>query len=279
MGLASPAHVMGILNVTPDSFSDGGDYLTVDQAVARASEMIEEGAAIIDVGGASSRPKGKTYGEGAPLVPPEEEAERVVPVISALSAQHPNVWISIDTFSSTVAAQSVAAGAHMINDITGLRAEPELADLAASENIPIVVMHSLGKPGMMPHGGDYRDVVDEVKRSLAESIAVAESRGVDQIIVDPGFGFGKSVQDNLRLIASLDVLLELQRPVMVGISRKSTVGAILGSPEATIQTNERLYGSLGATAVAILRGASIIRTHDVQPTTQMLKLMSATLSA
>lgn len=279
MGLASPAHVMGILNVTPDSFSDGGDYLTVDQAVARASEMIEEGAAIIDVGGASSRPKGKTYGEGAPLVPPEEEAERVVPVISALSAQHPNVWISIDTFSSTVAAQSVAAGAHMINDITGLRAEPELADLAASESIPIVVMHSLGRPGMMPHGGDYRDVVDEVKRSLAESIAVAESRGVDQIIVDPGFGFGKSVQDNLRLIASLDVLLELQRPVMVGISRKSTVGAILGSPEATIQTSERLYGSLGATAVAILRGASIIRTHDVQPTTQMLKLMSATLSA
>lgn len=279
MGLASPAHVMGILNVTPDSFSDGGNYLTVDQAVARASEMIEEGAAIIDVGGASSRPKGKTYGEGAPLVPPEEEAGRVVPVISALSAQHPNVWISIDTSSSTVAAQSVAAGAHMINDITGLRAEPELADLAASENIPIVVMHSLGRPGMMPHGGDYRDVVDEVKRSLAESIAVAESRGVDQIIVDPGFGFGKSVQDNLRLIASLDVLLELQRPVMVGISRKSTVGAILGSPEATIQTSERLYGSLGATAVAILRGASIIRTHDVQPTTQMLKLMSATLSA
>ncbi len=270
---------MGILNVTPDSFSDGGDFLTVDRAVERAREMISEGAAIIDVGGVSSRPKGKIYGQGAPVVSTEEEAIRVVPVISELSAQHPNVWISVDTYSKDVAAKGIAAGAHMINDITGLRADPRLADLAAAEKIPIILMHSLGQPGRMPHSGDYGDVVAEVRSSLEESISIAEVRGVEQLVIDPGFGFGKSVQDNLRLIAALDVLLELERPVMVGISRKSTVGDVLGNPEEAASIDERLYGSLGVTAVAFFRGASIIRTHDVQPTVEMLKLMSATLKA
>ncbi|GMQ81954.1 MAG: dihydropteroate synthase [Rhodothermia bacterium] len=270
---------MGVLNVTPDSFSDGGDFLTVDRAVERAREMILEGAAIIDVGGASSRPKGKTYGEGAAVVSSEEEAMRVVPVISAVSAQHPDVWISVDTFSKDVAAKAIAAGAHMINDITGLRSDPRLADLAAAEKIPIILMHSLGEPGLMPHGGDYGDVVAEVRRSLEESISVAEARGAEQLIIDPGFGFGKSVDDNLRLMSTLNELTDLGFPVMVGVSRKSSIGAVLGGSNEPASIKNRLFGSLGVTAVAFLRGASIIRTHDVGPTIDMLRAMTATLNA
>lgn len=270
---------MGILNVTPDSFSDGGDFLDPSRAAMRAEEMIDEGAVIIDVGGASTRPRGSVYGEGASVVSEEQEIGRIVPVIETIARQFPNIWISVDTFSPDVAQKALEAGANIINDITGLRGNPTLADIAAGSSAPMILMHSVGLPGEMPHTNEYEDVVVEVKRSLSESISVAEARGVTQIIVDPGFGFGKTVQDNLRLINSLDLLCELGRPVMVGISRKSTIGAMLAYRDEPVAIEERLSGTLGATAVAVLRGASIIRTHDVRETADMLKLMSATLEA
>lgn len=278
-GLARPAHVMGILNVTPDSFSDGGDFINIDRAVARASEMISEGAAIIDVGGASSRPKGKDYGDGASVVALSDEIDRVVSVIRAISRSHPDIWISIDTFRTQVAIEALKAGAHIINDITGLRVDPALANLAAAEDAPLVLMHSVGQPGSMPHAAEYEDVVLDVRTSLLESISIAGDRGAKQLILDPGFGFGKSVDDNLRLISTINELAELRFPVMVGVSRKSSIGAILGSSDEPVSIKNRIFGSLGVTAVAFLRGARIIRTHDVGPTVEMLRAMTATLNA
>ncbi|MCZ6705939.1 MAG: dihydropteroate synthase [Bacteroidetes bacterium] len=277
--MARPAHVMGILNVTPDSFSDGGDFINIDRAVARASEMISEGAAIIDVGGASSRPKGKDYGDGASVVALSDEINRVVPVIRAISRRHPDIWISIDTFRTQVAIEALKAGAHIINDITGLRVDPALANLAAAEDAPLVLMHSVGQPGSMPHAAEYEDVVLDVRTSLLESISIAGDRGAKQLILDPGFGFGKSVDDNLRLISTINELAELGFPVMVGVSRKSSIGAILGSSDEPVSIENRIFGSLGVTAVAFLRGARIIRTHDVGPTVEMLRAMTATLNA
>ncbi len=276
---SGPPHIMGILNVTPDSFSDGGDFLDPSRAAKRAEEMINEGAVIIDVGGASTRPRGSVYGEGAAVLSAEQEIGRVVPVIESIARQFPNIWISVDTYSPDVARKALQAGAHIINDITGLRGNPTLADVAAGSGAPMILMHSVGQPGEMPHTHEYDDVVCEVKRSLSESISIAEAHGVTQIVVDPGFGFGKTERDNLRLINGLDSVRELDRPVMVGISRKNTIGAVLAHGDEPVAVEERLYGSLGATAVAVLRGASIIRTHDVRETTDMLKLMSATLEA
>ncbi len=273
-----PPHVMGILNLTPDSFYDGGVFNSIELAVSRADEMVSEGAAIIDVGGASSRPKGSVYGEGAAIVSPDDEIERVVPVISAISKNFPSVWISIDTYLPIVAREAIQAGAHLINDITGLRLHPELASVASESGVPMILMHSIGRPGEMPHAVDHDDVVDVVHRSLAESIQTAEVQDVQQIVIDPGFGFGKTVQDNLRLIGELHRFQSLNRPVLVGISRKSSIGSVLSKNTTPVPVQERLFGSLGATAVAAIQGAAIVRTHDVRPTVEMLNLLSATFS-
>jgi dihydropteroate synthase len=273
------AHTMGILNVTPDSFSDGGQFLDADDAVARAQEMVDEGAAIIDVGGESTRPAGSVYGEGAAQVAREEELDRVIPVIEGIVERVPEVLISIDTYKPEVAQAALEAGAHIVNDITGLRHHPETADVAAEYGAPLVVMHSLGRPGAMPHTHDYDDVTGDVKESLESSLSIAEAAGVPHIVTDPGFGFGKTVEENLRLINRVDALLALDRPVLVGISRKSTIGAVLGTPDAPAPLGERLFGSLGATAVAVLRGATIVRTHDVRPTVEMLRALGATVQA
>ena len=272
------AHVMGILNVTPDSFSDGGQFLDADDAIARAGEMLDEGAAIIDVGGESTRPAGSVYGEGASAVAIEEELDRVLPVIHGIRDRFPEALISIDTYKPDVARAALEAGAHIINDITGLRHYPETADVAAEMGAPLVVMHSLGRPGAMPHTHDYDDVTTDVKDTLTDAVSIANDAGVRHIVTDPGFGFGKTAEENLRLINTVDALLDLGYPVLVGISRKSTIGAVLGREDDPAPTGERLYGSLGATAVAILRGATIVRTHDVQPTVEMLTVMGATLS-
>ena len=271
------AHVMGILTVTPDSFSDGGQYVDADDAVARAAEMVEEGAAIIDVGGESTRPAGSVYGEGAAKVAVDEELDRVIPVIEGIADCLPDALISIDTYKPEVARAALEAGAHIVNDITGLRHYPETADVAAEYDAPLVVMHSLGWPGAMPHTHDYDDVTGEVKDSLTEALSIAEAAGVPHIITDPGFGFGKTTAENLRLINRVDELLALERPVLVGISRKSTIGAVLGTTDEPAPLGERLYGSLGATAVAVMRGATLVRTHDVRPTVEMLRAMGATL--
>ncbi|MEB3231652.1 MAG: dihydropteroate synthase [Leptolyngbyaceae bacterium] len=270
------AHVMGILNVTPDSFSDGGKYERLDAALAQTEQMIAAGAAIIDVGGESSRPKGTTYGKGADPVALDEELRRVVPVIEAIAHHHPHTLISIDTYKPAVAKAALEAGAHIINDITGLRIYPETAQIAADFNAPLVLMHSLGRPGAMPHEHHYEDVVQAVVASLQTSIQVAQAAGVQQIITDPGFGFGKSVLENLQLVAHVKQFVTLGYPVLVGISRKSTIGAILSNDDQPVEIGDRLYGTLGATATAVLQGATIVRTHDVKPTVDFLQGLGST---
>jgi dihydropteroate synthase len=267
---------MGILNVTPDSFSDGGQFLALDDALRRTETILDEGAALIDVGGESSRPRGSVYGEGAEAVAAEAEKRRVLPVIEGIAKRFPEALISVDTYKPAVARAALEAGAHMINDITGLRYYPEMATVCAEAGAPLIVMHSLGRPGAMPHEHAYDDVIKDVQASLKRSVQVADEAGVRHIVVDPGFGFGKTVTENLRLLAETGVFLELGRPVLVGISRKSTIGAVLGRPDAPAPIGERLYGTLGATAVAVLRGATLVRTHDVRPAVELLRVLGAT---
>jgi dihydropteroate synthase len=189
----------------------------------------------------------------------------------------PEAVVSVDTYKPEVARAALAAGAHIINDVTGLRHHPEMAQAAADANAPLMLMHSVGEPGHLTEPRDYDDVTAEVRDGLARAVETAQDAGVQQVVVDPGFGFGKSHADNLRLINEVDELLRLNRPVLVGVSRKSTIGATLGTPDAPAPTDERLFGSLGATAVAVLRGASLVRTHDVAPTVEMLSVLGATL--
>ena len=263
---------MGILNVTPDSFSDGGQFTDVEDAVARARAMAEDGATIIDIGGESTRP-------GAAPVPEAEERRRVLPVIDALADAVPNALLSIDTYKPGVAEAALDAGAHIVNDVTGLRHHPETAEVAAAHGAPLILMHSVNAPGALTDAPDYDDLMDAVITSLRQSVEIADEAGVEHIVVDPGFGFGKSVQENLRLVNRIDRLLALERPVLVGVSRKSTIGALLGPEGAPAPTDERLFGSLGATAAAVVRGATIVRTHDVAPTVEMLRVLGATLQA
>jgi dihydropteroate synthase len=274
-GLSSGALVMGILNVTPDSFSDGGKYLSPDAALLRAEEMVEQGVDIIDVGGESSRPTGKTYGEGARPITPHEEMRRVAPVIKGIVTRFPSVLVSVDTYKPDVAKAAMEAGAHMINDITGLRYSSDIARVAADAGAALILMHSVGTPGALPHDTEHKDVIDTVTRSLTESLARAKEAGATEIILDPGFGFGKSVVDNLRLIRNLDQLSSLHRPLLLGISRKSTIATVLGGQDNPPPPEERLFGTLGATVVAVMRGASIIRTHDIRQTVETLKVVAA----
>ena len=267
---AAGAHVMGVLNVTPDSFSDGGQYVTVEKALSRAAEMLSEGASIIDVGGESTRP-------GAEPVSKEDERDRVVPVIDALTDRFPEAVVSVDTYKPDVARAALAAGADIVNDVTGLRHDPEMAAAAADWKAPLMLMHSVGEPGDLTRPREYDDVTAQVRDALARTVETAEQAGVEQIIIDPGFGFGKSDAENFRLLNEIDELLTLNCPVLVGVSRKSTIGSTLGTPDNPAPVDERLFGSLGATAAAVARGATIVRTHDIAPTVEMLKVLGATL--
>ena len=273
-GTAAPhgAHVMGVLNATPDSFSDGGQFLAVEDAVSRAAEMLSNGASIIDIGGESTRP-------GADPVTAEVEKDRVLPVIEAIVDRFPDAVLSVDTYKPAVAEAALDAGAHIVNDVTGLRHHPEMADVAAEAGAPLIIMHSAGEPGDLTSPRDYADVTAEVRDALARSIETAEEAGVDSIVIDPGFGFGKSHTENLRLINEIDELLTLDRPLLMGVSRKSTIGATLGTDEDPAPTEDRLFGSLGATAVGVMRGATLVRTHDVAATVDMLTVLGATLSS
>jgi dihydropteroate synthase len=273
------AHVMGILNVTPDSFSDGGRFLSRQAALDHASAMADEGAAILDIGGESTRPRGRAYGGGAAPVGLDEEMERVVPVVAALARDLPGVFLSVDTYKPEVAREALRAGAHLVNDVTGLRLGTETAAVAAAAGAPLVVMHAVGRPGEMPHEQASADILAEVTASLGASVRAAEAAGVRHVVVDPGFGFGKAPRDNLRLVAGVERLLALGRPVLVGVSRKRTVGEVLGSTGAPAPVGERLYGSLGLAALAVLRGASLVRTHDVRPTVEMLRALRAAEAA
>ena len=269
---APGAHLMGVLNATPDSFSDGGQFLAVEDAVSRAAEMLSEGASIIDIGGESTRP-------GADPVSADVETDRVLPVVEALTDRFPEALLSVDTYKPAVAEAALAAGAHIVNDVTGLRHHPEMAEVAAAAGAPLVIMHSAGEPGALTAPREYADVTAEVRDTLARAIDTADTAGVDSIVVDPGFGFGKSNAENLRLINELDELLTLDRPVLMGVSRKSTIGATLGTPDAPAPVEDRLFGSLGATAVGVLRGATLVRTHDVAATRELLTVLAATVRA
>ncbi|NNF04598.1 MAG: dihydropteroate synthase [Rhodothermales bacterium] len=272
------AHVMGILNVTPDSFSDGGQYMDPDAALGRAREMAGEGARLIDIGGASSRPAGSVYGEGARLVPADEEWKRIGPVIERVAGELPDIWISVDTFRADVARRALEAGAHLINDITALRFDGDIAHVAAEFGVPMCLMHSVGLPGDMPHALPMAGVVDRVRTELESAAGRAQAAGVEQVVLDPGFGFGKTVDDNLRLIGRVDILTALDRPILIGVSRKSTIGVAMAEPGADPRPPDaRIAGSLAATAVGVLRGASIVRTHDVRHTVDFLRVLHRTV--
>lgn len=244
--------IMGILNVTPDSFSDGGHFFSLDAAVERALEMEREGADIIDIGGESTRPN-------APAVGAAQELDRVIPVIEALTRRI-QVPISIDTYKAEVARAACAAGAEIVNDVTGLMFDPDMARVTAEADAGVVVMHTRGMPDTMQADTGYEDLVSEVKRYLVQSVALAREAGIadSRIAVDPGLGFGKSVEGNLELIRRLAEFRELGFPVLVGPSRKSFVGAVTGRGGG-----ERIFGTAAAVAMSIAHGASIIRVHDV----------------
>lgn len=275
------AHVVGVLNVTPDSFSDGGRFLDPGAALAHAETLLAEGAAVIEVGGESTRPRGAAYGAGAAPVPAAEELRRVLPVVEALVTRLPEALVAVDTYKAEVAEAALEAGAHLVNDVTGLRDGDALARVAARHGAALVVMHARGRPGAMPHEVESPgDVLEEVVASLRASVAAAARAGVRSVVVDPGFGFGKTPRENLRLVAGTDRLrAALGRPVMVGVSRKATLGVVLGTPEAPAPVHERLFGGLGAAALAVVRGASLVRTHDVRPTVELLRVLTAALEA
>ena len=256
--------VMGIVNVTPDSFSDGGAHDTADAAVAHALRLVEEGADALDIGGESTRP-------GAAEVEVEEELRRVVPVIERLAAQVA-VPISIDTSKPEVMRAAVQAGAGMINDVCGLRREGAL-DAAAALGVPVVLMHMQGEPRSMQAAPQYDDVVGEVHRFLAERIFAAEMAGIpkQRIVVDPGFGFGKDTAHNLQLLAQFERFAELGVPVLAGLSRKRSIGELTGRDVPA----DRVAGSVAAHLIAAQRGAAIVRVHDVAATVDALKVWNA----
>ena len=256
--------VMGIVNVTPDSFSDGGAHFCVEAAIAHGLRLAEEGADILDIGGESTRP-------GAEGVPLEEELRRTIPVIEAL-AKATTLAISTDTSKPEVMRAAVAAGAGMINDVYALRRDGAL-DAAASLGVPVVLMHMQGEPRSMQAAPHYDDVVGEVHRFLAERIFAAEMAGIAKknIVVDPGFGFGKTVAHNLQLLAQLQRFTELGVPVLAGLSRKQTIGELTGR----VQASARIHGSVAAHLIAAQRGAMLLRVHDVAATVDALKVWNA----
>ena len=263
----SVPRVMGVLNVTPDSLSDGGRFARLPLALERAREMVAEGAAIIDVGGESTRP-------GALPVGVEEELRRVLPVVEALAAELP-VPISVDTGTPKVIREAVAVGAGLVNDVRALRV-PGALEAAAAAGVPVCRMHMQGEPGTMQASPRYDDVVGEVVRFLEERVAACEAQGIprSRILLDPGFGFGKTLEHNLRLLHRLDRVAAVGLPVLVGMSRKSMFGALLDAP-----VHRRLYGGLAAAVVAVMRGARVVRTHDVRATVEALAVVSAVMDA
>ena len=258
--------VMGVVNVTPDSFFDGGVNFRAEDAVASALRMLDEGAAIVDVGGESTRPGS----EGVTL---DEELRRVLPVLEALTGKP----VSIDTSKAEIARRALLLGAELVNDVTALRGDPELAGAVAEAGAYLCLMHMRGEPRTMQADPQYDDVVSEVKAFLEERLAFAGSRGVREELVclDPGIGFGKTLEHNLELVRRLDELAAVGRPVLVGFSRKSTLGKLLGDPDARVGTTA---ASVGMAVAAFERGATILRVHDVREHVEALRVASAVLA-
>jgi dihydropteroate synthase len=265
----APFTLMGVVNVTPDSFSDGGLYLDSEAAIAHGIELSDDGAAILDIGGESTRP-------GADPVPVEEELRRVIGVIEGLVEARPAARLSIDTSKSAVARAALDAGATLVNDVTALRGDPEIASVIAAAGAGCCLMHMLGEPRTMQDDPRYEDVVAEVKAFLKERIAYAVAAGIDEqrILVDPGIGFGKTVEHNLELVRRLDELVALGRPVVIGTSRKSFLGKLTGRPDPA----DRVPGTIATCVLALERGARIFRVHDVSLVHDALAVAAATVA-
>jgi len=262
--------VMGVLNVTPDSFSDGGLYAGVDAAVAHAHRLVADGAHILDIGGESTRPA--TFGDKSPLLP-EDEKRRILPVLERLAAELPAIPLSVDTYKAEVARAALDAGACLVNDISGLTYDPAMAALVAARHVPLILMHLPGRPRDLPTNPVYADVVADVLAFFARQIAYAESQGVrrDQIWLDPGLGFGKTAQHNLELLRRLPELKVLGLPLVVGASRKKFLGKILGTDDPT----DRKEGTAAAVALSIAGGADMVRVHDVREMARVAKVSDA----
>jgi dihydropteroate synthase len=258
--------LVGVLNVTPDSFSDGGDFLDPAKAATHASAMLDEGAGIIDVGGESTRP-------GSDPVTREEEARRVVPVIEEILSERPDAIVSIDTYRAATAEAAIEAGTRIVNDVTALRGDPRMAEIVAEARCPVILMHMLGEPKTMQQNPRYADVVREVRDFLAGRAEHAVAAGVvpESIILDPGIGFGKSLEHNLALLRHLDELVALGFPVLVGASRKSFLGRITGVEEA----RDRVPGTVAANVIAYEKGATFFRVHDVGANREALAVARA----
>ena len=262
--LGETTKIMGILNVTPDSFYDGGKYSSVDRAVVRGLEMAEEGASIIDIGGESTRP-------GAEPVPLETEMKRVLPVIQEIRNNNEDVFISIDTYKSEIAKAAIEVGADMVNDISGLSFDPEMIDTVVGYKVPVVVMHIKGTPRDMQKNPFYFDVIDEISRFLQSKKTLLLERGIppDHIILDPGIGFGKRLEDNIEIFKNIGLFKNLGSPLLVGHSRKSMIGMILGG----IPPEERLEGTLALTAYLFMKGVELVRVHDVRENFRVIKTL------
>lgn len=255
--------IMGVVNVTPDSFSDGGKFFESQNAVEHGLKLIEEGADILDIGGESSRP-------GAEPVSIKEEIYRVVPVIEVIRSQS-NIPISVDTVKPQVAEETIAVGANILNDISGLTGNLALARLAAKEKIPLILMHMRGTPQTMQKETKYEDIITEIMDFLKKSAEKAQKEGVKDIILDPGFGFGKSVDGNLLILKRLEELHSLGYPILIGTSRKSTIGKVLGDRPVA----EREFGTAATVAISALKGAQIIRVHNVKGMKDVVKMIRA----
>lgn len=256
--------VMGILNITEDSFSDGGKYINADKAIERALKMVEDGADILDIGAESTRP-------GAIPVSEEEELERIVPIVEKLS-KLVKVPISIDTYKSEVAKYSLRAGADIINDITGLKGESTMAEVVSDNDAYVIIMHMQGTPQTMQSNPEYQDVVSDICLDLKESFSIAEIAGIkkEKVIIDPGIGYGKSTNHNLEIIKRVGEFKIFGAPILIGASRKSMIGNVLNLP-----VNERVEGSLAVAAASVMNGASIIRVHDVKETKRTLTMIDS----
>lgn len=255
-------YLMGILNVTPDSFSDGGKYLTDDLAVNHALEMINDGADIIDIGGESSRP-------GSEPISVDEEISRVIPVIQKILNKKPDAIISVDTYKSKVAEMALRSGAKIINDISGFTFDPEIADICAQYNATVVLMHIKGTPKTMQLNPEYEEVVSEIYDFLNSQVTFAKNKGIKNIIIDPGIGFGKSVKDNFTIIKRLKDFKSIGCPILIGVSRKSFIGKTLN-----LEVEQRDLPTAAVEAVSISNSARIIRTHNVKNGKQIIKLLS-----
>ncbi|MGB2692903.1 MAG: dihydropteroate synthase [Thermodesulfobacteriota bacterium] len=258
---------MGVLNLTPDSFYDGGKYSSLDKALKHVEQMIDEGADIIDVGGESTRP-------GSLAISLEEECQRVIPIIKEINKSFDTI-ISIDTTKSGVAYEALKEGASIVNDISGLKFDDKIADVAREFDAALVLTHTSSRPEDMQDHTDYRSLIDEILDALKTSIEIAEKKGIDNqsILIDPGFGFGKTAQQNLMLLKNLSRLLELGKPILIGTSNKSFIGQTLDA-----EIDQRTQGTAATVAIGILNGASIVRVHDISYMKQVSKMVDAVLN-